>query len=163
MYLQQEAKLEYPGQNIRAKLCEKKPGAHLPGLVNHKLWSGQWCKPVPHIPVHSGRSPCAMVVAQEVDGLAVLLGDGTQTSLAPEFILATFGQPLAEFNWLVLAAWHDSAHCQESQFILQQVEERDGVVKMVHEQHVVLVGDLQVLLKTADPRRGQWHSSGRPV
>ena len=72
MYLQQDAKLEYPGrQNIHAKLCEKKPGAHLPGAVNHKLWRGQLCDPVPHTPVHSGCSPQVMVVAPEVNGLVV--------------------------------------------------------------------------------------------
>ena len=50
-----------------------------------------------------------MVVAQEVDGLAVLPGDGTQISLPPEFISGMFGQPLANFFGIVLAAWHDSA------------------------------------------------------
>ena len=75
--------------------CVKKPGAHLPGVVNHKLWHCQLCEPVPHTPVHSGRSPwvvvVALVVAQEVE-----------------------------------------------------VEERDRVVKMVHEQHVAMVVDLRV-------------------
>ena len=33
-------------------------------------------------------------------------------------------------------------------------EERDGVVKAVHEQHVVLVGDLRVLHETADNTAG---------
>ena len=42
------------------------------------------------------------------------------------------------------------ACCQDSQFILQQVEEREGVVKTIHEQHVVLVGDLRVLHEMAD-------------
>ena len=102
------------------------------------------------MPVHSGRSPRVVVVAQEVDGLAVLSGDGTQCSLAPQFVPATFGQPLAEFLGVVLAAWHDGARSQDSQLVLQQVEERDGVVKAVHEQHVVLVGDLRVLHETAD-------------
>ena len=95
-----------------------------------------------------------MVVAQEVDGLAVLLGDGTQSSPAPEFVPATLGQPPAEFLGVVLAAWHDGARGQDSQFVLQQVEEHDGVVKAVHEQHVVLVGDLRVLHKTADNTAG---------
>ena len=108
----------------------------------------------PHTPVHSERSPRVAVVAQEVDGLAVLPGDGTQTSLAPEFIPATLGQPLAEFLGVVLAAWHDGARGQDSQFVLQQVKERDGVVKAVHEQHVVLVGNLGVLHKTADNTAG---------
>ena len=95
-----------------------------------------------------------MVVAQEVDELAVLPGDGTQSSLAPEFVPATFGQPPAEFLGVVLAAWHDGAHGQDSQLVLQHVEERDGVVKAVHEQHVILVGDLRVLHKTADNTAG---------
>ena len=135
-------------------MCEKKPGANLPGVVHHKLWRGQLREPVPHTPVHSGRSPRVVVVAQEVDGLAVLPGDGTQSSPAPEFIPATFDQPPAEFLGVVLAAWHDSARGQDSQFILQQTEERDGVVKAVHEQHVVLVGDLRVLHETADNTAG---------
>ena len=90
-------------QNIHEKLCEKKPGANLPGVVHHKLWRGQLREPVPHTPVHSGRSPRVVVVAQEVDGLAVLPGDGTQSSPAPEFVPATFGQPPAEFLGVVLA------------------------------------------------------------
>ena len=126
--------------------CVKKPAAHLPGVVNHKLWHCQLCEPVPHMPVHNGRSPwvvvVALVVAQEVDGIVVLPGDGTQTSPVPEFVPAMFSQPLAEFLRVVLAAWHDGARCQDSQFVLQQVEERDRVVKMVHEQHVVMVVDL---------------------
>ena len=69
-------------------MCEKKPGANLPGVVRHKLWRGQLREPVPHTPVHSGRSPRVMVVAQEVDGLAVLPGDGTQSSPALEFVPA---------------------------------------------------------------------------
>ena len=85
------------------------------------------------------------VVAQEVDGLAVLPGDGTQTFPAPEFVAAMFGQPLADFLGVVLAAWHVGACGQDSQFVLQQVEERDRVVKAVHEQHVVLIGKLRVL------------------
>ena len=129
-------------QNIHAKLCEKKSGANLSGAVNHKL--------VPHTPVHCGRSPWVVVVAQEVDGLALLPGDGTQTSPAPEFVPATFGQPPAEFLVVVLAAWHDGARGQDSQFVLQQVEDRDGVVKAVHEQHEVLLGDLRVLHEMAN-------------
>ena len=129
-------------QDIHAKLCEKLLEANLPGVVNHKLWRSQLCEPVPHTPVHNGRSPQGRVVAQEVVGLAVLPGDGTQTSPALEFILAMFGQPLAQSLGVVLAAWHDGASSQDSQFVLQQVEERDRVVKAVHEQHVVLVGDL---------------------
>ena len=141
-------------------MCEKKPGANLPGVVHHKLWRGQLRDPVPHPPVHSGRSPRVVVVAQEVDGLAVLPGDGTHSSLAPEFVPATFGQPPAEFlGVVVLAAWHDGARGQDSQLVLQQVEERDGVVKVVHEQHVVLVGDLRVLHKTADNTAG-WSEEG---
>ena len=113
------------------------------------------CEPVPHTHVHSGRSPQVVVVAQEVDGLAVLPGNGTETSPALEFVQAMFGQPLAEFLVVVLAAWHDGACCQDSQFIFQQVEELDGVVKMVHEKCVVLVGNLRVLYETADNTAGQ--------
>ena len=60
----------------------------------------------------------------------------------------------AKFLGVVLAAWHDSARGQDSQFVLQHVEERDGVVKMVHEQHVVHVGDLRVLHETPDDTAG---------
>ena len=60
----------------------------------------------------------------------------------------------AEFLQVVLAAWHDGACCQDSQFLLQQVEERIGVVKTFHEQHVVLVGDLRVLHETTDNTAG---------
>ena len=102
------------------------------------------------MPVHSGRSPRVVVVAQEVDGFAVLPRDGTQSSPAPEFVPATFSQPPAEALGVVLAAWHDGARGQDSQLVLQQVEKRDGVVKAVHEQHVVLVGGLRVLLEMAD-------------
>ena len=138
-------------QNIHAKLCEKKPGAKLPGVVHHKLWRSQLRKPVPHTPVHSGHSPRVMVVAQEVDCLAVLPGNGTKsTGIGP----AMFGQPPAEFLGVVLAAWHNGARGQDSQFVLQQVGERNGVVKAVHEQHVVLVGDLRVLHETADNTAG---------
>ena len=107
-------------------MSEKKRGANLPGVVHHNLWRGQLRETVPHTPVHSGRSPRVMVVAQEVDGLAVLPADGAQSSQAPEFIPATFGQPPAEFLGVVLAPWHDGARSQDSQFVLQQVEERDG-------------------------------------
>ena len=72
--------------------------------------------------------------------LAILPGDGTQSSPAPEFVPATFGQPPAEFLGVVLVAWHDGARGQDSQLVLQHVEVRDGVAKAVHEQHVVLVG-----------------------
>ena len=105
-------------QNIHAKLCEKKLGANLPGVVHHKLWRGQLRELVPHTPVHSGRSPRVVVVAQEVDGIVVLPGNGTQSSPAPEFVPATFGQPFAEFLGVVLAAWHDGSHGQDSQFVL---------------------------------------------
>ena len=115
-------------------MCEKKPGANLPGVVNHK--------PVAHTPVQSSRSPRVMVVAQEVDGLAIIPGDGTQTSPAPEFIPATFSQSLAEFLGVVLVAWHEGARSQDSKFVLQHLEEHDRVVRAVHEQHVVLFGDL---------------------
>ena len=133
---------------------KRKPGANFPGVVHHKLWRGQLRETVPHTPVHSGRSPRVVVVAQEVDGLAVLPGDGTQSSPASEFVPATFGQPPAEFLGVVLAAWHDGARGQDSQFVLQQLEECNGVVKVVHEQHVVLVGDLRVFHETADNTAG---------
>ena len=74
--------------------------------------------------------------------------------LAPEFVPAMFGQPLAEFLGVVLVVWHDSARGQDCQLVLQQVEEHDEVVKAVHEQHVVLVGDLRVLHETADNTAG---------
>ena len=86
------------------KKCVKKPLPNLPGVVHHKLWRGQLREPVPNTPDHSGRSPQVVVVAQEVDGLAVLPGDGTQSSPAPEFVPAKFGQPPAEFLGVVLAA-----------------------------------------------------------
>ena len=131
-------KVSAPGGRIFMQNCVKRSrGANLPGVVQHKL-----CERVPHTPVHSECSPRVMVVAQEVDGLAVLPCDGTQSSPAPEFVPATFGQPPAEFLGVVLTAWHDGARGQDSQFVLQQVKECDGVVKAVHEQHVVLVGDL---------------------
>ena len=56
---------------------------------------------------------------------------------------------------VVLAAWNDGARGQDSQFVLQQVKERDGIAKAVHEQHVVLVvGDLRVPHETADNTAG---------
>ena len=142
------------GRTFRQNCVKRSRGANLPGVVHHKLWRGQLREPVPHTPVHSGRSPRVMVVAQEVDGLATLPGDGTQSSPAPEFVPAMFGQPPAEFLGVVLAAWHDGARGQDSQLVLQQVEERDGVVKAVHEQHVVLVGDRRVLHKPAENTAG---------
>ena len=63
---------------------------------------------------------------------------------------ASFGQLPAEFLGVVVAAWHDGAHGQDSQLVLQQVEERDRVVKVGHEQHAVLIGDL-----SSSPRDGQ--------
>ena len=57
---------------VPTKLCEKNLVANLPGVVNYELWHGQLSEPVPHMPVHSGRSPWVVVVAQEVDGFAVL-------------------------------------------------------------------------------------------
>ena len=67
--------------------CVKKAGSSL-----------TWCsqpQAVVNTPVHSGGSPRAFVVAQEVDGLAVFPCDGTPISTAPEFVPAMFGQPLA--------------------------------------------------------------------
>ena len=146
--------LSHTLQTKEVRLLEKKPGANVPGVVNHKLWRSQLRELVPHMPVHSGRSPQVVVVAQELDGLAVLPGDGTQTSPAPELVPATFGQPLAEFLGVVLAAWYDGTRGQDSHFVLQQVEERDKVVKVVHEQHMVLVGDLRVLHEMVDNTAG---------
>ena len=42
----------------------------------------------------------------------------------------------------VLVAWHDSARCQNFQLVLQQVEESDRVVKVIHEQYVFQFADL---------------------
>ena len=123
------------------------------------LWRGQLSESVHHMPVHSGCSPRVVVVAQEVDGLPVFPSNGTQTSPAPEFVLATLGQPLTEFLVVVLAAWHDCAHGQDSQFVLQHVEQRGGVVETVHEQHVVLVGNLRVFHQTADDT-ASWSKAG---
>ena len=130
--------------------CVKKGGSSPTWCSQPQAVAQSTVRPVPHTPVHSGCSPRRVLVAQELDGLAVLPGDGTQTSPAPKFVPAMFSQPLAEFLGVVLVAWHDSARCQDSQFVLHQVEERDGVTKMVHGQHVVLVGDLRVLNETAD-------------
>ena len=78
-----------------------------------KAWSSlTWCsKPQAgeQSTVHHGGSPWFGVVSQKVDGLAVLSDDSTQMSLALEFLPATFGQPLAKFLAVVLAAWHDGA------------------------------------------------------
>ena len=87
----------------------KKAEAHLPGVVYHKLLGGQLFEPVPHKPVHRGHSPWVVVVGQ--------------ISLASEFLLATFGQPLSKFLGVVFAAWHDLARYQKFQFVLQQVED----------------------------------------
>ena len=51
---------------------------------------------------------------------------------------------------MVFSALHDGARCQDSQFVLQQEEERERVVKTIHEQHLVLVGDLGVLDEKVD-------------
>ena len=74
----------------------------------------------------------------------------TVRAITKELVQAMFDQPLAESNGVVLAARHDGPRCQDSQNVLQQVEECSGVVKAVHEQHVVLVGDLRVLHETAE-------------
>ena len=79
----------------------KKQGTHIPGVVNHKLWRGQLSKPVPQMPVLHGGFHWVMVVAQEVNGLAVLPCDDTQISLALEFLAATFGQFLVTVCSLV--------------------------------------------------------------
>ena len=62
--------------------CVKKATSLL-GVVNFKMWRGQLFQNVPHTPVNCGHSARVMAVAQEMDGLGVLL--------APEFVLATFG------------------------------------------------------------------------
>ena len=54
--------------------CEKKPGAHLSGVVSHKLWRDLFSKPVPQMPIHRGHSPRVLVVAQKLDGLVGLPG-----------------------------------------------------------------------------------------
>ena len=79
------------------------------------------------MPVHSGHSSQVVLVALEVVGLAVLPGHSTQTS--PEFVPSMFSQPFAESLGVVLVAWDDGARFQDSQFVLQQVEECDGVAK----------------------------------
>ena len=61
------------------------------------------------MPVHSGHSPGVVVFAQEVAGLAVLPGDDTQISPAPEFVQAMFGQSLAKFLGVVLVASRKSS------------------------------------------------------
>ena len=71
----------------------------------------------PHMPDHCGGSPRVVVVAQEVDVHAVLPGDGTQASLAPELVPATLGQPRAKFLVVVLAASHDGAPYHDYQFV----------------------------------------------
>ena len=116
-----EGKLKYLMVEHSCKIMRKKQGAYLRSVVNFKLWCGQLCKPVTHMPVHCVGSPWVVVVAQEVEGLEVLLGDGTETSLACEFIAAMFGQPLAKFLDVALVSRHDSAHCRNSQLVLQQV------------------------------------------
>ena len=55
---------------------------------------------------------------------------------------------------ITLGSWHDVACGQDCQFVLQHVEECDRVVETVHEQHVILVGDLCVLHKTEDDTAG---------
>ena len=92
------------------------------------------------MPVHCGGPPQVMLVAQEVDQIAILPEDGTQIS-APEFVLPMFSQLLPKFLVVELVAWHDGALCQNSQFILRQVEEHNRFVKMIHEEPVVLVGN----------------------
>ena len=85
------------GQNILAQLREK--NWELAYLVESTTSCGQLCKPVP---TQCGGSPRVLVLAQEMDGLVVLQGDGTQISSAPEIISATFGQPLVKFFGEVL-------------------------------------------------------------
>ena len=87
------------------------------------------CASLSPTPFHRIGSPHIVVVAQEVDGLVVLPGDGIQISPATVFVSTTLGQLLAKPFEVVLEAWHDRALCQNSQFILQQVKEGDRVVK----------------------------------
>ena len=94
---------------------------------------------------HSGGSPPVMVVAQ-----------------------AMLDQTPAEFLGVVFLTWHDRGHCQDSQFILQQVEKCKRVVKTVHEHHVVLLVTCEfstrwVTTLSSDPRMGQWQLLTRPV
>ena len=86
-----------------------------------------------------------MVVALEVDGLAVLPGDGTQTSPGTGIRTGHVQSASCRVPWGSVVAWHDGTRSKDSRLVLQQVEEHNGVVKSVHAQHVVLVGDLRVL------------------
>ena len=88
---------------------------------------------VPHMPVHLGGSRLVVVVAQEVDRLAVLPGNGTHIFPALVFISVSFGQPVAKFIRVVLAAWHDGAHCQNSHVVFLQLEESERIVKTIHD------------------------------
>ena len=117
-------------------MCEK--SRELAYLVNHKLCHSKLCEPVSHTPVHCGGTPRVVIVAQEVNGFVVLPGDGPQ-------IITALDQPCLVS--LLLAAWLDGVRCSNSWFILQQVEECDRVVNTVYEQHVILVGNLQVIHK----------------
>ena len=68
-------KVRVPGGRTFMQNCVKRSR----GLT----YLAQLREPVPHTPVQSGRSPQVVVGAHEVDALAVLPGDGTQSSPAP--------------------------------------------------------------------------------
>ena len=149
-------KVRVPGDRTFMQNCVKRSRE-----LTYLVWSTTSCgavncgsrPPTCHTPVHSGCSP------QEVDGLAVLPGDGTQTSLAPEFVRVTFCQPPAKFLGVMLAAWHDCAHDQDSQFVLQQEEERDSM------WFLLVTCEFSMRRRTTllvDPE-GQWRSLTRPV
>ena len=64
-----------PGVRTFMQNCVKKMGAHLPRVVNHKLWHGQMCVRVcPTTPVHSGCST-RLVAYVLLVGEAVLGGN----------------------------------------------------------------------------------------
>ena len=101
-------KIKVPGGRT---FMHKKQVFHLPDVFNHKLWGSQLCLSPICLFTHGGfRLVVVHVVAQEVDGLAVPC-NGTHIFPVLVFLSVTFGQPLAKFLRVVLAAWHDDAHC----------------------------------------------------
>ena len=90
-----------------------------------------------------------MVVAQEVDGLAVLPGDGAQTSLAPEFVPATFSQPPAEFLEVVLGGNHALVEAELLVGAVVVAKEREHSVEHGPD-FVNLVGLVHGLLRLID-------------
>ena len=97
-------KVRVSGSRTLMQNCVKKAGSSLAWCSQLQAVEQSTVRACPHTPVHSGCSPRVVVVAQEVDGLAVLPDDGTETSPAPEFVQVTFGQPLAEFLGIVFVA-----------------------------------------------------------